>query len=1122
MQHHWLFGFAILFAWGLPGSVGSLAFGQAGEDSPPVSAMTAERKSAPDEQLIYVPYAELREVFEKHGAAVFLPFQEYLSLWEKAWPQRGRAPEAPPVGGVISTAQYTAKVEKDLVRVQATYTVQVLKAGWVEIPVAFGEAAIGSVQGEPETVLLRGTGNGTYALLFSKPGEQKVTLELTARVRTAPEGRSFELQIPNVGITSFELTIPEADQSIELQPKLLQEVKGDTPQTTQLVARLGSTDRVTARWHPRVGTKPDMELLASATNATLISIEDGLIHADAYFQIEVLRGQLEQVQVAVPKGQRILDVTSAARLKEWTVAEEENRQIVTATFLSRQSGRIPLEIHTEWALTAEPFEAAGLSEEGARGIHLVNVLRESGQIALRAATDLVLNVTQQMGLARIDESEVDARIKRPGAAYFKFYSPQCRLMATAKPVEPRITVEQQADVVITSQQLRLQTQLQYLIERAGLFELSLKIPAGLTVETVQCDGLKQYDVSSDGAVLTISLRESRQGTLPVSVLLVRPRDPQASTEEFPIPLLEPVGAEVETGKVRILAPETLEVVTDPAGIVGFQPDPSPSNGSRGTNRLVSAWTFTRRPVALPARTSLRPTRLTAVVATTVDVQPGQQRVASLLTYQVEFAGLDTFRFEVPEAVSSTLQIELASGNVPPIREKSPGAAVEGWVPWTVKLQREATGAVRFRLTYDVAPATAADKSETATIAVVRALDPFVEVDGSPAQRSIKIARITGEVTVRKDRALSVATTATGGDVEAIDVRELAELPSDGFMAYRYFQQPVELGLKASKFEVQGVLETVASRGLVEVVLDRSGIALTRARYRLQSSERQRLRIDLPKGIEPLGAELDGRSIPLEKNPDAKPLDGWDAFYVNVARTKASDEAFYLTVQYRMTLAPSPFQTYGGKLQLRLPSVGGSNAAVPVQQLRVVLWSPEEFSFVGTPNHFEQYRNPVWRAAMFNQRPQTSVEEHQAWIGAATGGLFDFPTEGTPHVYTNLGGRVRIETQWWHLPFYTWIVSGALVVIAVILRNTSWENKLTLGIVGVFLASAYALSDADLIWNGLLVARYGLLALLALWVVHAMFRRGPRSRSSSKPPGTPPAAVIPPPGVFDMVTLGMQK
>lgn len=1113
---------ALSFCWGMTQPLWS----QDPTEAAPASTDGAVMGTLPDPQpAIYLPYSELKAVFQQHGAAVFLPFQDYLKMWEKAFPSLNREPEHPPVGGVITAADYTATVQQDLAQITAVFQIQVLKAGWVEIPVTFGEAALGSVSGEPGPVLLRGTGNGAYALLFSQAGQHRVTLSLTARVRTSPEGRSFDLQIPNVAITTFQLTLPEADQTIDLQPKLVQEVVPGVANATQLKASLGSTDKVSARWHPRVGTKPDMELLASATNATLLTVADGLIHADTHFQLDVLRGQMQQIRVAVPKGQRILDVTSDARVKEWSVAEEAERQVVSVELLSRQSGKIPLQIHTEWPLTAEPFDATGKVDGTAYGIHLLDVLRESGQIAIRSGSDLVVNVTTQQGIARIDESEVDERIKRPGAAYFRFYTPDCRLTATAKPIEPRLLLDHAADVTVERHQLKLVTLLNYTIERAGLFELKIAIPEGLNIEAVNCDALKQYDLSTDKQLLTVVLRESRTGPLAVQIIATAPRDPQAVTSDIKLPLLAPQNVAVETGRLRVLAPEAIEVVTDAATTIGFQPDPVPNTQVSGTERLVSSWTFNRRPVEMTAKTLLKPTRLTAEIGTVADVQQGQVQVVSTIKYLVEYAGLDTFRFSVPEALADAVQISLADGNAPPIRQKSKGTAADGWVPWTVVLQRDVIGSVTFRITYDVQPTTAANsETEIATLPLVRIVDPFVSTPEAPATRLISVARTSGEVTVKKDRALSVTATASGGDVEPIDVRELTHLPADGFVAFRYYQQPIELQLSAAKFDIQNVIETVVSRGLVEAVLDKSGMAMIRGRFLTKSSERQRLRIDLPKGIEPLGVEVDGKSIALEKLPNAKPKDGWEAYLINVARTKSSDENFQVTVQYRISLTPGPFQTRGGDLMLRLPTVGGTEVAiVPVQQLRVVLWAPDEFALVGSPEHFERFYQPRWRELLFSGYSSAGEQECQAWIGGNSGGVFDFPTEGHAYVYTNLGGRDRIQVTWWHIPFYTWIVSGSLVLIAIILRNTTWENKLTLLIFAAFLASAYALKDADLVLHGLAVGLYGLIAMVTLWGLHSCVTwcRRPRQPSSG-PPSPPSAAVIPPPGVFDSVTLGMQK
>jgi hypothetical protein len=1071
----------------------------------------AQPEAAPKESRVYIPFRNLKAAFENENAAAFLPYSEYLKLLDAFLGNRLRKPAQVPVAGVITSAKYAGKVEDDVARITATLNVQVLEKGWAEIPIRFGEAAIGELSSDTKKVLLRGTGNGSYALLFPDAGEHTVTLELTARVRTSPEGRSLELDVPAVGITSFELSVPDVDQAIDLQPKLVSDAVQAEGKETRIKVSVGSTEKITARWHPKVGNKPEMNLLANVTAATLISAEDGLLHTDAWLQYEVLRGQMEQVRIALPKGQRILDVTSDAKVKEWSTADEAERQVLTVSFLSRLSGKTTVEVHLESDLPTEAFDVAGLAENAAYGVHALDVVRESGQIAVRPASDISLAVEQQQGLQRLDEGETDPRIRRPGAFYFKYYSPALRLRLQARPVEPRLLVDHAAHLVISEDRLRTQDQFQFTIDRAGVFELRFKIPEGLSIENVVCDRMKQFDLSPDKQTLTVALREKVQGALAVHITGIRTAEFAELAAEQELPLIEPLGVELETGRVLIYATEAIEVVTDASKVVSAQPDPNPQPGQFPDARLVSAWMFNRRPVAISTRLVRKPTRLTAQIGTVFDVKQGQVQSRTQLAYLVEYAGLDTFRFSVPEAVADSVQIT-AAGSGPSIKQKSRATeAVDGWVTWTVVMQRDVTGAQEFTITYDLTPSVdEATKAERMTAELVRVLDPYADAAAAGSKQFVKLTRITGEATVLKDRALSVTASASGGDVEPIDVRELARLSQDGFTAYRYYEQPVTIELTAQKFELQGVVDVVVSRALVEVVLDRTGQATYRARYVLKTSERQRLPLWLPKNAEILGASVDRKPVSLEKNAAALADDNYDSHFINIARTKPSDQAFPVAVMYRLKLDPPPFQTGSGPLKFRLPKLeGAAGSKAAVQQLRVAAWIPEDYALVGTPKNFTvESRPPVLRFLLGQRTAGEGTADLDEWIKSDPGGVFDFPTEGRRHVYSSLGDHASLDVGWWHLPFYTWIVSGALVIVAIVLRNTSCDNKLTLLFLVAFAAAAYALSDQDLILHGLAVAAYGLVIGAALWLVHGLTQKKAAAVATTPPPPPPPSDATP--------------
>ena len=120
------------------------------------------------ERLIYLPYKNLKQVFEKEGAAVFMPYAQFLRMWDKTHVGNMRDPAKPPVNAVITSAAYTGRITGDVAQIEAALTVQVLGRPWVELPIQFGDAAIGKVSSSDEKVLLQATGNGTYALLFSQ------------------------------------------------------------------------------------------------------------------------------------------------------------------------------------------------------------------------------------------------------------------------------------------------------------------------------------------------------------------------------------------------------------------------------------------------------------------------------------------------------------------------------------------------------------------------------------------------------------------------------------------------------------------------------------------------------------------------------------------------------------------------------------------------------------------------------------------------------------------------------------------------------------------------------------------------------------------------------------------
>ena len=175
------------------------------------------------EQDIYIPYEKLRQVFERHGRGVFLPYEEFEELWRAAREKNQPAAAAqPPVGAVITEIENEATVAKDVVRVKATLKIDLLVEGWHEIPLRLADAAITSatLHGEPARIV--GAPGEDYRLLVEKKGKEPeqivLALEYAKAISKMPGQNSVSFQAPQAPVSRWRVRIPQAGVKVNLQP----------------------------------------------------------------------------------------------------------------------------------------------------------------------------------------------------------------------------------------------------------------------------------------------------------------------------------------------------------------------------------------------------------------------------------------------------------------------------------------------------------------------------------------------------------------------------------------------------------------------------------------------------------------------------------------------------------------------------------------------------------------------------------------------------------------------------------------------------------------------------------------------------------------------------------------
>ncbi|MDB4657690.1 hypothetical protein OAE56_02940, partial [Verrucomicrobiales bacterium] len=147
-------------------------------------AQEPEREIINRERSIYVPYEDLEAVFEQDGRGVFLPYREFLDLWNQINLQDKKEEDVkPPTDGVLESAHYTAVVEGDenqVLAIDAVLTVESFKEkGWAVVPLLKGGMNIAEAETGEATLHL---GKNGYELILPKKGQYEIKLKLYAKV----------------------------------------------------------------------------------------------------------------------------------------------------------------------------------------------------------------------------------------------------------------------------------------------------------------------------------------------------------------------------------------------------------------------------------------------------------------------------------------------------------------------------------------------------------------------------------------------------------------------------------------------------------------------------------------------------------------------------------------------------------------------------------------------------------------------------------------------------------------------------------------------------------------------------------------------------------------------------
>jgi hypothetical protein len=443
---------------------------------------------------------------------VVISITDYRSLHAKAYPPE-REPEPPPVEATLTRVDYDLRVDGDLAAGRASLTVDVLKDGWVRVPIPAG-LLVREAKLDGKLVSLvpspPGKGGSQLSALLSRPGRSVLQLDIALPVVSITGEESISLPSTASGVTKASIRLPRQGVEIKLGGGLLAEKSESTTENKWLAYARGN-EPLTFTWKRKTEdhrSTQALRLRGSLTELAGLSEDSTAIMAEV--NVEVTQGAAREVRISLPDRVTINQVAGAS-VADWEMKDGQ----LAVTFLE------PVEQNAKFIVNGE----ARSSRDGQIAIPLLRLLgteRDTGGVAVEVlgageikefkseglenadATDLgeVVSGRQSTSLSAFRFRSGDAKTARSLTVNVARYQTQAMLMANIS--------EARYNVLISSDGKTL-VQARYAVRNNQRNFLKVTLPAGATLWSASLAGKPvRPGQAPDGGVL-LPLEKARSG-----------------------------------------------------------------------------------------------------------------------------------------------------------------------------------------------------------------------------------------------------------------------------------------------------------------------------------------------------------------------------------------------------------------------------------------------------------------------------------------------------------------------------------------------------------------------------------------------------------------------------------
>ena len=452
-----------------------------------------------------VPGAAIAQQPPRPDGWVVIAVEEYRALRARAFPP-DQPPDPPPVEATLTRVEYDLRAGADAAAGEARLTVDVLKEGWVRVDVPPGLLVrTARVDGRTLPVIDAPAPH----ILLSKPGRVFIALDIVVPLKTGAGVQTLTLPPSRGAVSRLALVVPQPGIELAVGGGVLAERPPD--QDGRWIAFGRAAQPLSVTWKRRAEARAALPLKWRGTVTEIVGLGEDASTVNATIAVEVTQGAASAIDVAVPDGVAINQV-SGALVADWDARPGAPLRV---TFLE------PVTAQTTFSVSGE----ARMPRAGSITVPLVRLPaaeREGGGVAVEVLGAGEIERSEPGGLDPADPSDLGAPLAgrdTPSMVAFTFrpqpgsaartlgvsverYTPQAVLIANVEEARYDALVDEAGKTLVRAR---------YAVRNNQRAFLGVTLPAGATLWSAAVGGRPLRPGLAGGGALLLPLEKGRAG-----------------------------------------------------------------------------------------------------------------------------------------------------------------------------------------------------------------------------------------------------------------------------------------------------------------------------------------------------------------------------------------------------------------------------------------------------------------------------------------------------------------------------------------------------------------------------------------------------------------------------------